>query len=66
MHSNWQISRQIFKNVLDIKRRENSYMSEMASILNFTKQQTTIAQIFLLTFCYQSERIPKEIVPLCV
>ena len=32
----------------------------MASILNFTKRETTIAQFSLLTFCYQSERNPKQ------
>jgi len=37
LHSKWQISCQIFINVLYIKRREISCTIEMAAILNFIK-----------------------------
>jgi len=60
MHSKWQISLHIFVKFLDIKRRASSCTFEMATILNFTNRETTIAQFSLLAFCYQSERNPKE------
>ena len=37
LRSKWQISRQIFINVSDIKRREICCTSEMAANLNFIK-----------------------------
>ena len=55
-----------FHNVLDLKGSEINCTSEMAAILNFTKQQPKIAQFYLLKICYQSERIPKENLLLCV
>ena len=60
MHSKWLISLQIFVKVLDIKRRASSCTFEMATILNFTNQENTVAQFFLLTYCYQSEHNPKK------
>ena len=60
MHSKWLIILQIFVKVLDIKRRASSCTFEMATILNFTKREITIAQFSLFTFCYQFEHNPKE------
>jgi len=64
LHSTWQISRQIFIKVLDIKRREIGCTSKMAAILNFIKPGDHSRPVFPSKVLLPIKLYSEKIIPL--